>query len=136
MAMKPPKPPEAAAVARKPHISGTLTSAATGILRTCGTRREFFRAAARYTALSVIGLVASYLLGRKSQGACTNRSVCGSCPLWVDCTLPPALARKAVESENPNGIPSQSPGLASPRAYPGKAQAGNPTPTGLRLNSN
>lgn len=60
-------------------------------------RREFLRGSARYTALAVLGLLASKVLGRRAASACVNQSVCGSCPIFTDCTLPQAITIKEVK---------------------------------------
>ncbi len=61
-----------------------------------GSRREFFRAAARYTVLGLLA-VASLVVGRRSfrEGQrCVNRGLCSGCGLWENCSLPQALSAK------------------------------------------
>ncbi|MEI8042213.1 MAG: hypothetical protein WCL11_12450 [Verrucomicrobiota bacterium] len=62
------------------------------------SRREFFRAAARYGLLTLVAAV-SGLAARPWTPAgrrCMNRGVCGGCGLFAGCGLPQALsARRA-----------------------------------------
>lgn len=64
-----------------------------------GDRRDFFRATARYTFLTVLGL-AGYFSLRKSKlnQQCVKQGICIHCPQLEDCGLPAALSRKQVES--------------------------------------
>jgi hypothetical protein len=60
------------------------------------SRREFFRAAARYSLLALAAAAAS-LAGRPQTPAgqrCVNRGICGGCGLFAGCGLPQALSAK------------------------------------------
>ena len=62
-------------------------------------RREFFRAAARYSFLGVLAAFAA--LSGRSVGLrtrCVSRGICGGCRAFVDCELPPALTVKAARA--------------------------------------
>jgi hypothetical protein len=59
------------------------------------SRREFFRAAARYGLLA--GLTAAGLvLGRRALTgqSCINRSICSGCAVFAACGLPAALSAR------------------------------------------
>ena len=61
-----------------------------------GNRREFFRAAARYTLMAGLS-VAGYLSARGGRIAgqrCVNLGLCSGCVQFADCGLPAALSRK------------------------------------------
>ena len=63
---------------------------------TQASRRDFFRAVARYNCLAVLGAVAS-LAARKPGPAnqtCINRGLCGTCGVFAQCGLPQALSAK------------------------------------------
>jgi hypothetical protein len=66
-----------------------------------GDRREFFRAAARYTLLA--GLTAAGYLsartGRLKGQRCINQGICHDCLQFANCGLPAALSRKQEERE-------------------------------------
>lgn len=64
------------------------------------SRREFFRAGARYSLLAVIAAVAGFV-GRSratGKGPCAGRSLCGQCLALVECELP--QARRAREQRS------------------------------------
>ena len=64
-----------------------------------GHRREFFRAAARYTLLAALS-AAGYLSARtgKLKGQhCIRRGLCNGCLQFANCGLPAALSRKQKE---------------------------------------
>ena len=59
-------------------------------------RREFFRAAARYTLLGLL-TATGFLFGRSGQlgnQRCVNRSICSGCVAFNNCGLPAALSAK------------------------------------------
>jgi hypothetical protein len=59
-----------------------------------GNRREFLRAAARYGLLSLlVGLAVGNTWNRKR--ACINPGPCRQCPIFPECSLPPAGAVRA-----------------------------------------
>ena len=60
------------------------------------SRREFFRAAARYSLLALVAFAASLVVRpRTSAGqSCVNRGICSGCGLLPDCGLPQALSAK------------------------------------------
>jgi hypothetical protein len=65
---------------------------------TAGDRREFFRAAARYSLLAVLS-VASYFSSRpgKLKGQkCIRQGICAGCVQLADCGLPAALSAKTA----------------------------------------
>ena len=59
-------------------------------------RLEFLRRAARYGMLSALAGVAVWNMRSRTRwfgGAnCVNRGLCGGCPAFVDCGLPPAMS--------------------------------------------
>lgn len=65
-----------------------------------GSRREFFRAGARYGLAVGLAVVAgvSAARGRKLAGQkCVNRGVCSGCVAFAGCGLPQALSVKRVK---------------------------------------
>jgi len=64
-----------------------------------GSRREFFRAGARYTLLGLL-TAASYLFaarkGLKDQH-CINLGICSGCGQFSRCALPSALSAKQTK---------------------------------------
>ncbi len=59
------------------------------------SRREFFRAAARYTLLGCLTVAASLTARRSLRGQrCVNLGVCSGCPAFAGCELPNALSAK------------------------------------------
>ncbi len=63
---------------------------------TGSNRREFFRTAARYVVLGVLGLVAAVTGGKGGLGAqrCVNRGICRGCDEFASCGLPQALSAR------------------------------------------
>ena len=64
------------------------------------SRREFFRGSARYGLLSALAGIALWNArhpgGFSFDRSCINEGVCGACPVFAGCGLPPALlTRKA-----------------------------------------
>ncbi|HEY3396017.1 MAG TPA: hypothetical protein VGM19_00010 [Armatimonadota bacterium] len=57
------------------------------------SRQEFLRSLLRFLALGLLGLGLGGLVWRSQNEDCTVAPVCGQCPQFGDCTLPPA--RKA-----------------------------------------
>jgi len=66
-----------------------------------GSRREFFRAAARYSLLALLAIAASLAVrSRRPAGQrCVNRGVCSGCGLFAGCSLPQALSAKRSRTE-------------------------------------
>ena len=62
------------------------------------SRREFFRAAARYGLLGLVS-VGALVLGRRAGASarCINRGICRGCRVFSACGLPPALSAKAFK---------------------------------------
>ena len=78
---------------------GTGTSGPAGLRSQCPFfRREFFPAAARYSALAVLTAIAALASGDKrsarAKQKCINRSVCRGCGVFDGCRLPAALSAK------------------------------------------
>jgi len=64
------------------------------------SRREFFRAAARYGLLALVSAVAGLAARRRTLSGqrCVNLGICRGCAIFADCGLPAALsARHAQE---------------------------------------
>jgi hypothetical protein len=60
------------------------------------SRREFFRASARYTVLGLLAGAAA-LTARKPSltgQSCINRGICSGCSVFPDCGLPAALSAR------------------------------------------
>jgi hypothetical protein len=63
------------------------------------SRREFFRAAARYTFIGLLS-AAGALAARKPGGQrCVNRGICSGCGRFADCGLPQALSARQAKSK-------------------------------------
>jgi len=63
------------------------------------SRRDFFRAAARYASLALVSAVAGLTARpRTLRGQrCVNRGICGSCAIFAGCGLPQALSAKRAQ---------------------------------------
>lgn len=63
-----------------------------------GSRREFFRFAARGSLLAVLAAVSAWVMRPGSPGGqrCDNRGLCGGCGRFQRCELPQALSAKAA----------------------------------------
>jgi len=59
-------------------------------------RREFFRAATRYSLLGLLAAGGAVLGRRAAVQSCTSNGVCPGCGLFVECGLPAALSAKAA----------------------------------------
>jgi len=71
------------------------------LVEVIGSRREFFRATARYTLLGVT-TVAAWLMTRRAQlpgQTCINRGICAGCGQFTQCELPPALSAKQFKGK-------------------------------------
>jgi len=72
--------------------------------KTKQSRRELFKSLLRYAILGLLGAIAGNTLARKRRlernGICINREICGSCEIFDDCRLPPALLAKTYIKEN------------------------------------
>jgi hypothetical protein len=63
------------------------------------TRREFFRAAARYAALGGLALLSGKLASQATgtrEAPCSGDGLCGRCPALANCPLPQALATRSA----------------------------------------
>jgi len=60
------------------------------------SRREFFRAAARYGLLGLMAAAASLAVRARTPAgqSCVNRGICSGCDLFAGCGLPQALSAK------------------------------------------
>lgn len=70
-----------------------------GSMETAQGRREFFRAATRWSLLALLGAAAG-LAARKPRLAgqrCVNRGICGGCMEFAACGLPAALSAKEAK---------------------------------------
>jgi len=65
------------------------------------SRREFFRAAARYGLLALVSVAASLAARPRSPGGqrCVNRGICGACSIFTDCGLPQALSARRIKEK-------------------------------------
>ncbi len=63
------------------------------------SRREFFRASARYGLLVLLGAAASLAARpRELRGQhCVNLGICGTCAAFAGCGLPQALSAKRAQ---------------------------------------
>ncbi len=72
------------------------------------SRREFFRAAARYGLLALVSGGAAALATRPRKPAgqrCVNRGICSSCDIFAACGLPQALSAKRAQKKGSNERP-------------------------------
>ncbi len=62
------------------------------------SRREFFRAGARYGALALVSALAGLVAQRQrlSGQVCVNSGICSGCSIFATCGLPQALSRRAM----------------------------------------
>jgi hypothetical protein len=60
------------------------------------SRREFFRAAARYGLLGLVSAAACLVAKPRGPGGqrCINQGICSSCGVFAECGLPQALSAK------------------------------------------
>ena len=60
------------------------------------SRREFFRAAARYGLLAAVTALASLAARRRTLAGqrCINQGICSGCAVFAGCGLPQALSAK------------------------------------------
>jgi hypothetical protein len=63
------------------------------------SRREFFRAGARYGLLGLLGVAAGLAARSESPASqrCVNRGICCGCGVFPICGLPPALSAKQAK---------------------------------------
>lgn len=66
-----------------------------------GSRREFFRAGARYGALALISAIAGLAARPRRLGdqQCINSGVCSNCGIFTACGLPQALSAKRARKK-------------------------------------
>jgi hypothetical protein len=69
--------------------------------KTVESRREFFRATARYGLLALVSVAAGLAARpRKFSGQhCVNRGICSGCGIFAACGLPPALSAKRAQEK-------------------------------------
>lgn len=69
-------------------------------------RREFFTGLLRYTALSLVAIIAGLVFAKRHRlsqdGICINRGICRSCGILEQCDLPLAVSEKQNLRENKN----------------------------------
>jgi hypothetical protein len=65
------------------------------------SRREFFRAAARYGLLGLVSAAARLAARPRTAGGqrCVNSGVCSSCGIFAECGLPQALSAKRAQEK-------------------------------------
>jgi hypothetical protein len=66
-----------------------------------GSRREFFRATARYALLALVTAAAA-VAGRPRTTvgqSCVNRGICSGCGIFTHCGLPQALSAKRAHEK-------------------------------------
>jgi hypothetical protein len=65
------------------------------------SRREFFRATARYGLLALLSVAASLAARPRTPGGqrCVNRGICSGCGIFADCGLPQALSAKRAQQK-------------------------------------
>jgi hypothetical protein len=65
------------------------------------SRREFFRAAARYALLALVSAAASLAARPRTPGGqrCVNQGICSSCGIFAGCGLPQALSAKRAQEK-------------------------------------
>jgi hypothetical protein len=65
------------------------------------SRREFFRAAARYGLLAVVSAAACLAARPRGPGGqrCVNQGICSSCGVFAECGLPQALSAKRAQEK-------------------------------------
>jgi hypothetical protein len=69
--------------------------------REVGSRREFFRATARYALLALVSAAAGLAARPRTNGGqrCVNRGICSSCGIFAECGLPQALSAKRAQEK-------------------------------------
>jgi len=65
------------------------------------SRRDFFRAAARYALLALVSAAAGLAARPQTPGGqrCVNRGICSSCAIFASCGLPQALSAKRAQEK-------------------------------------
>jgi hypothetical protein len=65
------------------------------------SRREFFRATARYGLLALVAAVAGLAARPRTPSGqrCVNRGICSACDIFADCGLPQALSAKQFKEK-------------------------------------
>jgi hypothetical protein len=65
------------------------------------SRREFFRASARYAFLALVSAAAGLAARPRAAGRqrCVNRAICSSCGVFAGCGLPQALSAKRAREK-------------------------------------
>jgi len=65
------------------------------------SRREFFRASARYAILGLLGAAAALAVRKPtlSGQTCINRGICAGCAAFPDCGLPAALSARQFKGK-------------------------------------
>ena len=65
------------------------------------SRREFFRATARYGLLALVSAAACLVARPRGPGGqrCVNSGICSSCGVFAECGLPQALSAKLAREK-------------------------------------
>jgi hypothetical protein len=65
------------------------------------SRREFFRAAARYGLLVLVAAAAGLAARPRAPSGqrCVNRGICSGCGIFASCGLPQALSAKRAQEK-------------------------------------
>jgi hypothetical protein len=65
------------------------------------SRREFFRAAARYGLLALVSVAASLAVRPRTPSGqrCVNQGICSGCGVFAGCGLPQALSAKRAQAK-------------------------------------
>jgi hypothetical protein len=68
---------------------------------TVESRREFFRATARYGLLTLVSVAAGLAARPRTLAGqrCVNRGICSGCGLFAGCGLPAALSAKHAQGK-------------------------------------
>jgi hypothetical protein len=68
---------------------------------TVESRREFFRATARYGLLALVSVAACVAARPRtlSGQSCVNQGICSGCGIFASCGLPPALSAKHAQEK-------------------------------------
>ena len=65
------------------------------------SRREFFRAGARYGLLALVSAAAAFAARPRglSGQRCANKGICFNCGVFAECGLPQALSAKRAKEK-------------------------------------
>jgi len=76
-------------------------------LKPSGSRRDFFRSAARFGGLVALGAAFAWLERPRPGQSCVNNSICSGCSAFTYCGLPAALSVKVAG--NPQSVNAEHP---------------------------